>query len=110
MRFTLAPQASKTAFAMAPPTQIIAGSPPPCGLEFILSIKTQVIFGVLENEAEHGIISYKAPISKALLGKKQGDEVKVKLPKSIQEYEIISITYIPIMELKQEAFREFDIQ
>ena len=68
------------------------------------------IFGVLENESDNGIITYKAPISKALLGKQVGNEVTVKLPKSIQEYEIISITYIPIIELKQEAFRQFDIQ
>jgi len=29
IRFTLAPQASKTALAIAAPTQIMAGSPPP---------------------------------------------------------------------------------
>jgi len=68
------------------------------------------INGILESEPEHGLISYKAPMAKALLGKSVGDEVIVKLPSGKQEYEIIKITYIPILELKKEPFKHFDIQ
>ncbi|MEA2104248.1 MAG: transcription elongation factor GreA [Candidatus Cloacimonadota bacterium] len=38
-------------------------------------------------------ISCKAPISKALLGKKMGDEVEVKAPVGILKYKIKSIKY-----------------
>ena len=68
------------------------------------------ISGILESEPENGIISFKSPIGKALMNKEEGDEVQVQLPKSVKIYEIISITYIPIMQRKQEPFRAFDIK
>ncbi|MDH5464450.1 MAG: transcription elongation factor GreA [Thiovulaceae bacterium] len=74
--------------------------------EEILNI---TISGVLESEPDQGIITYKAPLSKALLGKKKGDTFSIKLPSGRHEYEIISINYYPILDLKQEEFKKFDI-
>lgn len=67
------------------------------------------IFGTLESEPEHGIITHKSPLAKALLGRSEGDEIKVMLPKGSEEFEILKITYIPIMELKKEPFKNFEI-
>ena len=36
-----------------------------------------------------------------MIGKKEGDEFKIKLPKSMKEYEIVSIEYINIFSLKK---------
>lgn len=60
------------------------------------------ICGVLEMEAENGLISIHAPLAKAMLGKKIGDEFSLKLPKGKKEFEIIDIEYIPIFDLKKE--------
>ena len=46
---TLAPEAWNTAFAIAPPTQRMAGSPPPCGGAFMSSTKTASTGAVVEN-------------------------------------------------------------
>ena len=72
-------------------------------------LQTISIHGILESESEHGLISYKAPMARALLGKSVGDEIIVKLPQGKKEYVIIEIKYIPIMDLKQEAFKKFEI-
>ncbi len=57
--------------------------------------------GVLESEPEHGLISIHSPLAKALLGKEEGDEFKIKLPKESKEYEILEIYYINIFSLKK---------
>jgi transcription elongation factor GreA len=57
--------------------------------------------GVLESEPEHGLISIHSPLAKALLGKEEGDEFKIKLPKENKEYEILEIKYINIFSLKK---------
>jgi len=36
-----------------------------------------------------------------MIGKKEGDEFKIKLPKRIKEYEIENISYINIFSLKK---------
>lgn len=68
------------------------------------------IFGVLESEPDLGIISYKTPLAKALLGKCVDDQVTVILPKASQDFLIISITYRPITSLRKDIYKEFDIQ
>ena len=73
------------------------------------SLQTLTINGILESEPENGIISYKAPMAKALLGKSVGEELTVKLPSGKEEYEVIEIKYIPILELKKEPFKHFEI-
>lgn len=59
------------------------------------------ICGVLEAEPEHGLISIHSPLAKAMLGKEEGDEFKVKLPKSTKEYEIEEVFYKNIFSLKR---------
>jgi len=57
--------------------------------------------GVLESEPENGLISIHSPIAKALLGKREGDEFKIRLPLGEKEYEIESIEYKNIFSLKR---------
>ncbi|KIM10756.1 MAG: transcription elongation factor GreA [Sulfuricurvum sp. PC08-66] len=65
---------------------------------------TLSIFGVLESEPQSGVISYEAPMARALMGKAVGDSVTVTLPSGKKEYEILAIRYIPILECKKEPF------
>ncbi len=60
-----------------------------------------VLCGVLESEPENGLISIHAPLATSLLGKKLGDEFRIKLPKETKEYEIINIEYRNIFSLKK---------
>lgn len=46
------------------------------------------IVGVDEADASKGLISFVSPIAKALIGKKKGDRVEVKLPKGVEVIEI----------------------
>ena len=46
------------------------------------------IVGVDEADASKGLISFVTPIAKALIGKKKGDRVEVKLPKGVEMIEI----------------------
>ncbi len=49
------------------------------------------IFGAEESDIEKGWISFEAPLGKALIGKEEGDVVKVPLPGGAREYEILEI-------------------
>jgi len=49
------------------------------------------LLGPYESEPENGKISVKSPLGSALIGKEIGDEVKVKTPGGIQEFEILEI-------------------
>ena len=51
------------------------------------------LVGEDESNADEGKISITAPIARAMLGKREGDEVIVKLPKGDREYEVIKIEY-----------------
>jgi transcription elongation factor GreA len=59
------------------------------------------ICGVLESEPENGLISIHSPLAKAMIGKSEGDEFKVRLPKESKEYEVEKIEYINIFSLKK---------
>ncbi|MBX2079496.1 transcription elongation factor GreA [Campylobacter peloridis] len=54
---------------------------------------TYTLVGVNEGNLEKGYISINSPIARAMLGKKEGDDFKVRLPKGESEFEIISIEY-----------------
>ncbi|WP_257396558.1 transcription elongation factor GreA [Campylobacter lari] len=54
---------------------------------------TYTLVGVNEGNLEKGYISISSPIAKAMLGKKEGDDFRVRLPKGESEFEIISIEY-----------------
>ena len=49
------------------------------------------LLGPYESEPEKGKISVNSPIGRALIGKEVGDEVRVKTPGGIQEFEILEI-------------------
>lgn len=51
------------------------------------------IVGSYESAPERGYISIHSPIAKAILGKKKGDEVSIKLPRGERDFEIIDIVY-----------------
>jgi transcription elongation factor GreA len=44
--------------------------------------------------ADKGLISTASPIGRALLGKEEGDEVKVPTPTGVREFEILKLTTI----------------
>ncbi|MDY6972166.1 MAG: GreA/GreB family elongation factor, partial [Thermodesulfobacteriota bacterium] len=44
-----------------------------------------------ESDPERGKISVTSPVGQALIGKEEGDEVKVKTPGGLLEYEIVEI-------------------
>ncbi|MDD3678719.1 MAG: transcription elongation factor GreA [Patescibacteria group bacterium] len=49
------------------------------------------IVGSVEANPEKGLISNESPIGKALLGKKEGDEVEVSVPAGVTKYKIKKI-------------------
>ena len=54
---------------------------------------TYTIVGSTESNAYKGLISYHSPLAKQLMGKGEGEEVKIKLPSGSQEYEILEVAY-----------------
>ena len=70
--------------------------------------ETYTICGVLESEPENGLISVHSPIAKGMIGKKEGDEFKIKLPKTTKEYEIENISYTNIFSLKRNIRTKSD--
>jgi transcription elongation factor GreA len=51
------------------------------------------IVGGAESNPDKGLISFNSPLAKQLLGKEEGDEVKVRLPGGEKEFEIEEIKY-----------------
>jgi len=58
---------------------------------------TYTIVGGCESNPDMGLISFSSPLAKQLLGKEEGDEVKVRLPGGEKELEIIDVTYKEIV-------------
>jgi transcription elongation factor GreA len=54
---------------------------------------TYQIVGELEADIKHHLISITSPIARALIGKSIGDEVDVRAPGGIREYEIVDVRY-----------------
>ncbi|GAB1409774.1 transcription elongation factor GreA [Desulfovibrionales bacterium] len=54
------------------------------------------------DEADHtkGTISLESPVGRALLGKQEGDEISVQVPRGRVDYEIISVEYLGTAGLK----------
>ncbi|MFO7602384.1 MAG: transcription elongation factor GreA [Gammaproteobacteria bacterium] len=55
---------------------------------------TYQIVGELEADIKQNLISVTSPIARALIGKKQDDEVVVQAPGGERIYEIVSVKYI----------------
>lgn len=58
---------------------------------------TYTIVGGCESNPEMGLISFGSPLAKQLLGREEGDEVKVKLPGGEKEFEIEEVKYQEIV-------------
>ena len=58
---------------------------------------TYTIVGGCESNPDMGLISFGSPLAKQLLGKEEGDEVKVKLPGGNKEFEIDEVKYQEIV-------------
>ncbi len=52
------------------------------------------IVGELEADLKRGKISVTSPIARALIGKSEGDVVKVQTPKGTREYEVGSVEFV----------------
>jgi transcription elongation factor GreA len=53
---------------------------------------TYQLVGPYESEPESGKISVTSPLGKALIGKEEGDAVKINTPGGIQEFEVLEIS------------------
>ncbi len=51
------------------------------------------IVGDYEADIKKGLLSFTAPISRALIGKKKGDSVEVTTPKGSKSYEIVEVLF-----------------
>ena len=54
---------------------------------------TYSIVGSDESDISSGLISIDSPIARALIGKEEGDEVRVKTPKGQRTFEVVSIEF-----------------
>ena len=55
--------------------------------------RTLTLVGEDEADADHGRISWRAPIARVLVGARVGDERTVRLPAGEKNYEVIAISY-----------------
>ena len=55
--------------------------------------ETYQIVGDYESDMESGKLSMSAPVSRALIGKSEGDSVTVRTPKGATDYEILNVEY-----------------
>ncbi|MFT5661498.1 MAG: transcription elongation factor GreA [Sulfurimonas sp.] len=58
---------------------------------------TYTIVGGCESNPDMGLISFGSPLARQLLGKEEGDEVKVRLPGGEKEFEIDEVRYQEIV-------------
>ena len=56
--------------------------------------KSYQIVGEDESDIEHNKISVTSPLSRAIIGKEEGDSIEVNTPKGIDLYEIIKVSYV----------------
>lgn len=54
---------------------------------------TYQIVGDDESDVKLHRIGISSPIARGLIGKKPGDEVKIKTPKGVREFEVIEVSY-----------------
>jgi transcription elongation factor GreA len=55
--------------------------------------ETYAIVGEHEVDIDKGHISFKSPIARAMMGKEEGDDFVLKLPKGDRELEVVSVEY-----------------
>lgn len=92
-------EASLSAAEVIDPLSLNAGSKVVFGAHVTLyDVDTEVessyqIVGELEADMSRGQISIGSPIARALLGKREGDEVSVHVPAGLKTYEIVGVAY-----------------
>lgn len=59
-------------------------------------VKKYSIVGVDEVDTSRGLVSWKSPVAKSMIGKEEGDDVVVQAPGDDFEYTIVEIKYIDI--------------
>ncbi|HEB02818.1 MAG TPA: hypothetical protein ENI12_06255, partial [Nitrospirae bacterium] len=69
------------------------GVPPQNATSFTLPRQAGVNKGKGEADVKTGRISTVSPVGRALIGKEEGDEVRIQAPGRTVEYEILDITY-----------------
>jgi transcription elongation factor GreA len=57
---------------------------------------TYTIVGRTESSPSDGLISFHTPLARGLMGKQEGDEVRIRLPNGEVEFEVIEVAYIKI--------------
>ena len=57
-------------------------------------IITYKIVGEDESDIENGLLSYKSPLSRAMIGKSEDDMVELKSPEMTQNFQVTDISYI----------------
>ncbi len=50
------------------------------------------LVGPLESDVEHDRISYESPLGQALMGRRVGEQVEVKVPAGITRYEVVAVS------------------
>lgn len=58
--------------------------------------RTYILMGPDETDYVEGSISVYSPVGQALLGKEEGDEVVVEVPRGRIEYEVTSVSFAPV--------------
>ncbi|MFO7987008.1 MAG: transcription elongation factor GreA [Desulfatiglandaceae bacterium] len=61
-----------------------------CDLDTDEEVTYQLV-GAYESDPDQGKISVKSPLAQGLIGKALGDEVRIKTPRGVHEYEILEI-------------------
>ena len=64
--------------------------------------RTWKIYGEDEVDVEKGILSWKSPLAKAILGRKEGDVARFEAPGGTREVEIVEVRYEPVPPLPDE--------
>ncbi len=55
--------------------------------------KTYRLLSEHESDLDKGIISITSPVGRALVGKEKGDEVEIKTPNGVKDFEILNVEY-----------------
>lgn len=62
--------------------------------------KTFTLLGPDEADHTKGTISIESPVGRALLGKQEGDEISVQVPRGRVDYEVVSVNFMGTAGLK----------
>ncbi|WP_424244918.1 transcription elongation factor GreA [Elusimicrobium posterum] len=57
------------------------------------SESTYTLVGSMESNPEKGLLSVKSPIANGMLGKKEGEEFEVVLPKTTKRFKLVKLEY-----------------